>query len=53
MWLIFLERIINGITVDEETVYIQAKTFEGASLKAMEYFIEDGWEVIGAQEQVA
>ena len=51
VWLIFLERIINGISVDDEVIYIVAVTFEGATAKAMEYFIEDGWEIIDAQEQ--
>lgn len=49
MWLVFLERILNGKTVDEENLYLPAATKEGAEARAMEYYIEDGWQVVDAQ----
>lgn len=45
-YLVLLERYNNGTVIDEDSIYVYAATEEGAGIKAMEYYIEDGWEVI-------
>jgi len=46
-WLVFLEREINGIKVAEETMFFNAAKEEGAVALSEEYFVEEGWEVVG------
>lgn len=48
-WLILLERRLKGVLVDEESMFIKAATTKGAYYKCMEYFIEEGWEIMQIQ----